>query len=223
MTSSSAVPYRMPDAASVPDGGTTWKINPHRSALLVQHMQKHVLRTLRETAPVGELLANIGRLVHCARASDIPVLYVTRAPGQRLDGTDRPGPATLMAAPPGPLADGDARAFAEVLQPQPGDTVLTAKRYNAFAGTRLRSRLTELGRDQLVVVGAAARTDVLLTAADAWMQDLQPVVVADAVADRTADAHAMAVDWLAATCSMVTVTDSAADAFRGRSAAAVAV
>ncbi|MER8115583.1 isochorismatase family protein, partial [Streptomyces sp. NPDC094031] len=99
-----------------------------------------------------------------------------------------------------------------------GDTVLTAKRYSAFAGTRLRSRLKELGRDQVVVVGAAAHTDVMLTAADAWMQDLEAFVVADAVVDRTADDHTMAVRWLAATCATVALTESVRAELRGRTA-----
>ncbi|MFH8224053.1 isochorismatase family protein [Streptomyces sp. NPDC018057] len=217
MTSSSVVPYRMPDAVAVADDSPCWTIDPHRSALLVEHMQKHVLRALRDTAPVGELVANIGRLVHCARSGGVPVLYVTAAPGRHVAGEGVRHAARPDPVPPeDEFAEAEARAVVEVLQPQTGDTVLTAKRYSAFAGTRLRSRLKELGRDQLVVVGATARTDVLLTAADAWMQDLRPVVVADAVADRTAAHHAMAVQWLADTCSMVTLTDSVAAAFRTR-------
>ncbi|WP_155059476.1 isochorismatase family protein [Streptomyces blattellae] len=210
MTSPPTVPYTMPEAASLPACGPAWSIDPRRSALLVQHVQKYLLRLLHDSAPVGELLSNVGRLTHSARSAGVPVVYVARAPGPAGARKGAPGPVL-----PGPPAEAEVRAFADVVQPQAGDTVLTAKRYSAFAGTRLRARLNELGRDQLVVVGALARTDVLLTAADAWMQDLQPFVVIDAVVDTTAADHAMAVHWLAATCAAVTVTGPVADTFRG--------
>ncbi|MGM0349800.1 MULTISPECIES: isochorismatase family protein [unclassified Streptomyces] len=223
MTSLSVVPYPMPDAASLPDGGPSWRIDPCRAALVVQHMQEYVLRALRETAPVAELLDNISRLAETARCFGVPVVYVTRIPGSRSVGGEGPGPVFPAPVPLAPPTEADARAVVDVLRPEAGDTVLTAKRYSAFAGTRLRSRLKELGRDQVVVVGAAARTDVLLTAADAWMQDLEPFVVADAMADRTAADHTMAVHWLAATCATVTVTEAVRAELRGRPADTTAV
>ncbi len=42
-----------------------------------------------------------------------------------------------------------------------------------------------------------AHLSVLLTAADAFMNDIQPFVVADAVADFSAEEHAMALRWAA--------------------------
>jgi bifunctional isochorismate lyase/aryl carrier protein len=56
---------------------------------------------------------------------------------------------------------------------------------------------------------------VLLTAADAWMQDMEPFVVADAVADRARDDQQMAVDWIAATCGAVRTVRGVADVFGG--------
>ncbi|MEU6477522.1 isochorismatase family protein [Streptomyces sp. NPDC047017] len=211
MTSSPIVPYPMPDVASLPAGGPPWTIDPRRSALLVQNVQKYRLHALHGNAPVGELLAAVGRLTRSARSAGVPVVYAVRVPGQRATAAET---GSRAAAPEPPARDGD-RAVADVVQPQAGDTVLVAKRYSAFAGTRLRARLTELGRDQLIVVGVAARAEVMLTAADAWMQDLRPFVVADAVVDRTAGDHAMAVRWMADTCAAVTVTDAVVEAFRG--------
>lgn len=210
MTFSRTAPYPMPTASSLPVDGPSWNLDPRRSALLVQHVQRHLLYALQDRAPVGGLLANACRLTDSARSAAVPVVYVVRVPGQRAAAWgDEPAPAS-----PVPPVEAAARAVADVVQPQPGDTVFTAKRYSAFAGTRLRARLKELGRDQLVVIGAPAHTDVLLTAADAWMQDLRPFVVADAVVDEAADRHAMAVRWLAATCAAVTLTDSVVEAFR---------
>ncbi|MEV7000986.1 hypothetical protein AB0N62_25315 [Streptomyces sp. NPDC093982] len=46
-----------------------------------------------------------------------------------------------------------------------------------------------------------------MTAADAWVQDLEPFVVADAVADASAGSHEFALEWVADTCGVVTSTD----------------
>ncbi|MFD5650523.1 isochorismatase family protein [Streptomyces sp. NPDC127039] len=200
--------YPMPTAAALPADGPSWPVDPLRSALLVQQMQNQLLQPLRGRAPVGQLLSNVSRLTQVARSVQVPVVYVLRVAGEQgtawADADERPA-----ARPPA-----GAGAVADVVRPQPGDTVFTAKRYSAFAGTRLRARLRELGRDQLILVGGPARTDVLLTAADAWMQDLRPFVIADAVIEATAEDHAMAVRWLAGTCAALRTTDSVVEAFR---------
>ncbi|MFF1452176.1 isochorismatase family protein [Streptomyces sp. NPDC058274] len=168
MTSSRLAPYPMPAAASLPVDGPSWSIDPRRSAILVQHVQNYLLRSLRDSAPTGQLLANVGRLTRCAWSTGVPIVYAVRVPGQPAGGAGH-----VLLEPP---AEAEPRAVADVVEPQAGDIVLAAKRYSALVGTRLRARLKEPGRDQLVVVGAAARTEVLLTAADAWMQDLEPFV-----------------------------------------------
>jgi bifunctional isochorismate lyase/aryl carrier protein len=52
-----------------------------------------------------------------------------------------------------------------------------------------------------------AHLGVLLTAADAFMNDIQPFVVADAVADISAEEHSLALRW-AARSGVVCTTDS---------------
>jgi bifunctional isochorismate lyase/aryl carrier protein len=47
------------------------------------------------------------------------------------------------------------------------------------------------------------------------MQDMEPFVVADAVADRAHEDHRMAVDWIAATCGAVRTVRGVADVFGG--------
>ncbi|MEW2131533.1 isochorismatase family protein [Streptomyces sp. NPDC005435] len=187
--SAGAVPYGTPE----PDGGPSWCLEVRRAVLLVRDVRG---------CPVGDdsgFVARTERLVRAAREAAVPVVYAVRVP--------EPGAVPAV------------RGVVDAVQPRPGDSLFTGKRCSAFAGTRLRARLTELGRDQLVVAGVAAATDILLTAADAWMQDLEPFVAADAVADRTAADHAMAVRWLAATCAVVVDTDALVAAFGGHGTA----
>ncbi|RPK40437.1 putative isochorismatase [Streptomyces sp. ADI92-24] len=77
---------------------------------------------------------------------------------------------------------------------------------NAFLHSHLGRLLRSTGRDQLIVCGVHAHLGVLLTAADAFMNDIQPFVVADAVADFSAEEHSMALRW-AARSAVVRTTD----------------
>ncbi|WP_326827313.1 MULTISPECIES: isochorismatase family protein [unclassified Streptomyces] len=79
-------------------------------------------------------------------------------------------------------------------------------RHNAFLRSHLGRMLRSAGRDQLIVCGVYAHLGVLLTAADAFMHDIQPFVVADAVADFSAEEHSMALRW-AARSGVVCTTD----------------
>jgi len=210
MPTSDMVPYVMPGSAVLPPDRTGWSIDPGRAALVVLNIQNHFLHVLRESsAPVGELLAGVGLLTESARAAGIPVLYTLKTAEREPDGRE-----TTFGHPRLPGGE-DSRDVVDAIRPQVGDSVLVAKRFSAFAGTRLRRRLAELGRDQPVIVGVFARTQVLLTAADAWMQDMEPFVVADAVADRAHDDHRMAMDWIAATCGAVRTVRGVADVFGG--------
>ncbi len=96
----------------------------------------------------------------------------------------------------------------ESVAPAAGDTVLTKWKYSAFVRTELESLIREPGRDQLVITGVYAHIGVLMSAADAWMRDIQAFVVADAVADFSRADHDMALRWAAGRCAVVTTTDA---------------
>ncbi|MFI6012734.1 isochorismatase family protein [Streptomyces sp. NPDC051243] len=197
MTPGSIFPYLMPTPSMLPDDTTGWDLDQSRAALLVLNLQRRFVRLLeQEAAPVTQLLANAGRLVSAAHTAGVPVIH---------------------------SAHRDGEAFAEQVAPRTGDAVLTARKHSAFARTRLDSRLRDLKRDQVVIAGLFARVDVLMTAADAWVQDLEPFVVADAVADTSAGAHEFALEWVADTCGAVTSTDRVAAAFDPAVPAAEAV
>jgi nicotinamidase-related amidase len=73
------------------------------------------------------------------------------------------------------------------------DEHLVVKKYaSAFFGTDLLSRLVSTGVDTLVIVGCTTSGCVRATAVDAIQYGLRPVVVREAVADRSAAAHEQA-------------------------------
>ncbi|MFH0518101.1 isochorismatase family protein [Streptomyces sp. M41] len=205
MTSGSIFPYVMPTPEMLPDDTTGWTLDPARAALVVLNLQRRFVRALEQQgAPIPQLLANTVRLVSVAHAAGVPVIHSVPA-GER-------GAASYVQQSGAP-ADGDGEAFAAQVEPRTGDTVLTTRKHSAFARTRLDSRLRDLERDQVVITGLFARVGVLMTAADAWVQDLEPFVVADAIADLSAGSHEFALEWVADTCGTVTSTGRVLEVF----------
>ncbi|WP_171166979.1 isochorismatase family protein [Streptomyces sp. I05A-00742] len=197
-------PYPMPGEDDLPANKVHWTVDPDRAVLLVHDLQNYFLGAFTENAsPVTELLGNVGRLKkECARLG-VPVVYSAQPGGQT------PAERGLQQDfwGPGLPDDEHARAIADAVAPTEGDTVLTKWKYSAFVRSDLADRMAAQGRDQLVVVGVYAHIGVMMTAADAWMRDIRPFVVADAVADFSAGDHAMALRWAAAKCAVVSTTD----------------
>ncbi|MFD5553544.1 isochorismatase family protein [Streptomyces sp. NPDC127068] len=196
-------PYPMPTPGELPANRVDWKIDPARAVLLVHDLQNYFLSAFDTSAsPVTELLSHTARLRQWAAEASVPVVYTAQPGGQT------PAERGLQQDfwGPGLPADPHAAAIADAVAPGPGDTVLTKWKYSAFVRTDLLERMRELGRDQLVITGVYAHIGVLMTACDAWMQDVQAFVVADAVADFSADDHAAALRWAAGKCAVVTTT-----------------
>lgn len=196
-------PYPMPDRSSLPRSQVAWRIAPTRAALLVHDMQNHFVGTCPVgRSPVVELVDNIATLRELAATLDIPVVFSAEPAGQR------PGQRGLIADMWGPGIGDEPEAAAIIapLAPRPGEHPLANVRHNAFLRSHLGRLLRSKGRDQLIICGVYAHLGVLLTAADAFMNDIQPFVVADAVADFSAEDHALALRW-AARSGVVCMTD----------------
>lgn len=206
--------YPMPDRSALPRARATWAIDPGRAALLVHDMQNHFVGDLpTDRSPVVELVENIEALRALAAALGMPVVFTAEPAAQP------PGRRGLAADIWGPgIGDGTDAAIIPPLTPRPGEHVLANVRHNAFLRTHLGSLLRSEGRDQLIVCGVHAHLGVLLTAADAFMNDIQPFVVADAVADFSAEEHAMALRWAARSAVVCTTQTLLRDLLLSRGA-----
>ncbi|GAB3578809.1 hypothetical protein GCM10027445_46490 [Amycolatopsis endophytica] len=198
-------PYAVPGGDELPESKAAWTADPERAVLLVHDMQRYFIAAYeRDAEPLATVVPNIARLCAEARALGIPVVFSAQpgdqAPDDRRLLTDLWGPG-LRAVP-------EQENIITELTPGADDVLLTKWRYSAFQRTDLRDRMRGWGRDQLVVTGVYAHLGCLLTAAEAFMQDVQPFFVADAVADFSADDHRLAVRYAASRCAVVTTTDA---------------
>lgn len=186
----SIAPYRVPVAGELPANRVPWLPDPRRAVLLVHDMQNYFVgRFTSASPPLAPAVGNIGRLRRHAAALGVPVVYSAQPPAQRPE--QRGLQADFWGSGMG--ADGREAAIVDELAPGPEESVMTKWRYSAFVHTDLAERLGD--RDQLVLTGVYAHIGVLATACDAFMRDIQPFVVADAVADFSARHHHQALSY----------------------------
>ncbi|WCB95229.1 Isochorismatase [Baekduia alba] len=209
MTLPRITPYPMPTATELPANRVDWRPAADRCALLIHDMQHHFLAAFdRGAEPIPELLSNIAALRDRCAQLGIPVIYSAQPGGQTLEQRgllqDFWGDG-IAAGPAG-------QAIVDELAPRPGDVRLTKWRYSAFVRTELDAVLREQGRDQLLVVGIYGHIGCLMTACHAFMQEVEPFLVADAIADFSQDDHRMALAWGAQRCAVVTTTGAVLDA-----------
>lgn len=197
-------PYSLPDAAEIPAARATWSLQRDRAALLVHDMQHYFLRPYAQEAdPIATVIRNIARLAGACRAAGIPVFYTAQQGDQ--DRRDRGLQADLWG--PGMSGAPEHQPILPALAPGPDDFVLVKHRYSAFQRSNLETLMRARGRDQLVICGIYAHIGCLLTAAEAFMRDIEPFFAADAVADFSREKHDMALSYIAGVCGVPRSTD----------------
>ena len=186
----------------------SWPVDPSRAVLLVHDMQVHFVQAF-EGANLGEgndnpdaqiniAIRNLRRLIDAAHAAGIPVYYTAQPPRQNPE--DR---RLLIDFWGDGLQNDESARVLDELAPTDRDTVLTKWRYSAFVSSPFEDLLKESGRDQLIIGGVYAHIGCLTTALEAFMRDIQPFMVADALADFSEEEHRIACEYASGRCARV--------------------
>src|SRR5262245_40908421 len=136
------------------------------------------------SARLDAAVAAIRDLLPAARVKGVPVVYTTSPYYEK--------PQLKSAADYSPnFRKWDRRAceIDERLRPEPGEHIIYKDHASAFAGTALISYLVERRVDTLLITGCSTSACVRATATDAKSLRLKPIVIHEAVQDRSEIAH----------------------------------
>ncbi|QIO06131.1 isochorismatase family protein [Acinetobacter shaoyimingii] len=196
--------YPMPRYDSYPLNKTCWSLNPEKSVLLVHDMQQYFLDFYdTQAAPIPTLIEHSRQLIQTARKLGIPIVYTAQS------GDQTPEHRQLLTDfwGKGLKADPEMTKIHDELKPDSEDIVLEKWRYSAFKFSNLEERMTSWKRNQLVICGVYAHIGCLMSAAEAFMLNIQPFMAADALADFSLDEHEMALKYSSTRCAQVMSTD----------------
>jgi nicotinamidase-related amidase len=135
------------------------------------------------SARLGSALDAIARLLPVARDRAVPIFYTT---------STFPLPQFKSAADYSPKFrtwDREACDIDKRVQPMSTETVLAKEHASAFVGTPLVGRLIAHSVDTLIITGCSTSACVRATATDAKSNHLRPIIVREAVQDRSEIAH----------------------------------
>ncbi|EAO6531977.1 isochorismatase [Salmonella enterica] len=196
--------YVLPDVQDVPINKVDWCFCPEKAALLIHDMQDYFVRFWGGNSFMIEtVIANIASLRRYCNEHNIPVYYTAQPEEQSKEErallNDMWGPG-LTKYP-------EQQKIVDKLAPDVNDTVLVKWRYSAFHRSPLEKMLKETGRNQLIITGVYAHIGCLTTATDAFMRDIKPFMVADALADFSREEHLMALKYVAGRSGRVVMTE----------------
>lgn len=182
-----------------------WQLDPSRAALLIHDMQEYFI-TAYDTnqAPMKQVIPNIKMLIDAAETAEIPVFFSAQPPRQQ------PHRRGLLRDfwGEGMMTAEDA-AIISNLPVKDAHHVVTKWRYSALNRTDLRQSLAFANRDQLIITGVYGHMGCKISAADAFMNDIEPFMISDAIADFTEEDHRQTLDWVARRCGRVIDTAEA--------------
>lgn len=169
--------------------GKTLSPGVRPALLVIDFVRAYLVKDSPLYAGVEQARRDGETLLKAARAAGIPILHthVVYQPGGRDGGVFFRKVPALRCFEAG--ARPDLAAFAEGLEPLPGETVISKQYASAFFGTSLASTLTALGIDTVLIAGLSTSGCVRASAVDCCQHGFVPVVVREAVGDRAPGPH----------------------------------
>jgi nicotinamidase-related amidase len=138
-------------------------------------------------ANLDAVVAEVQRLLEAARLASIPIFYTTVGYEEGFADAGvwflkQKGTTSLRLGTPAVEID-------DRVKPEPSEPVILKKYASSFFGTDLASRLTSQGIDTLLIAGGTTSGCVRATAVDAVQLGYRPMVIREAVGDRSPAAH----------------------------------
>ncbi|GAB17358.1 putative isochorismatase [Gordonia effusa NBRC 100432] len=186
MSIPSIAPYDIPSGAF--PNRVDWTLEPSRTALLIHDMQRYFTDAYdTDLEPMATALPNMVAIREACEKAGVPVVYTVQP------GDQHPSRRGILADFWGKgLESGRDEEIVDPLAPRDGNITVTKWRYSGFQRTDLRQLLGHHGRDQLIVVGVYAHMGCMISATEAFMSDVAPFFVIDAMGDFSAEEHEMA-------------------------------
>ena len=173
-----------------------------RSAIIVVDMQNdfcandgHLSRSGLDCSGAQQLIAPINRLLACARAKDVPIIWLSWAVRQDRLNMSPSMPSIHGASDPllqskggwGAIAGTWGAQIADGLQVDPKDISVAKHRFSGFVDTELDGILRNMGITTLFFAGVATDICVLATLQDAVFLGYDALMLKDCVATSSPD------------------------------------
>lgn len=171
------------------DEGFAGQLRPGRrpAVLAVDLMRAYFEPGSPLCLPTRDCLGSAARVLAAARGAGVPVIH-TRVEFAK-DGSDGGVFVRKVGALRNLFGGGPLSELMPEVQPAEDELVVTKQYASAFFGTSLASTLVARGVDTVVIVGVSTSGCIRATGVDAVQHGFVPLVVRDAVGDRTPETH----------------------------------
>jgi gluconolactonase len=189
------------------------KLDPKRTALLIQDLQNDVMIEKGAFAETGapqhaqeqNVVNNVKRLAAAFRKAGAPVIHVHYIVEKGAPGLKQNAPLFEGVAGTNALVRGSWGAKpAAGLEPKRGDYVVEKMRMSAWQGTKLETLLAGLGVDTVVVSGAWTNMSIEHTARTGADKGFYMIVPEDGCSTMNADWHNASINYALQNVSTVT-------------------
>lgn len=186
------------------------KLDPQTTALVLVDLQRGIMGRTLAPRSGDDVVKNAIRLAEAFRAAKATVVLVrVEISEMHFLPVDRP-----MRDPSAPPPPPSASELLPEVGPKPGDLVVTKRQWGAFYATPLDQYLRRRGIRTIVLGGIATNVGVESTARSASEHGYELVLVEDAMASLSAEAHQFAIDVIFPMLGRVRDTGTVIEALR---------